>query len=117
MMTIGGGSVTEGNNRRILTIPPPSQLGYFTARTAPSRVAKELVRSPPRVHMASSRVHIEASVTGPPACYTRSGKSSMRTTTSNSTEKNTIAARVESGEHLMRMVKVVAQMKGKMIHT
>ena len=88
-MTLGGGSVTEGKKRKVLTVILTSKTGYLTSRTAPPRMTKEVERAPHSVKMASSRVNIEASVTVPPACYTRAGKASIRTTTSNGPAQNT----------------------------
>ena len=72
-----------------------------------------MVRAPPSVKIALSRVNFEVIVTGPPAHYIRSGKASMRTTTGNGPAKNTRAARAASGEHLMMMMELVARMKDK----
>ena len=63
--------------------------------------------------MSLSRVNVEASVTGSPAHYTQARKSSTMTATSNGPAKNTRAERAASGEHLTRMMKVVARMKEK----
>ena len=46
-----GRSVTKVNKRRVLNVPPPSQPGDLTASTAPTRVAKEAGRAPPRVQI------------------------------------------------------------------
>ena len=54
-VTLGEGAVTNGKKRQVLTVPPPSKPGYFTAKTEPPRVAKELGREPPRVKMAQGR--------------------------------------------------------------
>ena len=73
-VTLGGGSVTKSMKRQVLIVPPTSQPGYLTSSTAPPRVAKEAGIAPPRVKMAPSRVNSEASVTDPPAHYTREEK-------------------------------------------
>ena len=63
--------------------------------------------------MSPSRVDIESSLTGPSALYTHAVKASIRKITANGPAQNTRAARVSSGEHLMRMMEVVARMKYK----
>ena len=109
MVTLVGGSVTEGKKLLVLTVPPPSKPIYLTARAAPPSLAKEVGR----VKMSLSRVNIEASVSGPPARYTRAGKSSTITTTANVPAKNIRASRSAISEHLMRMMEVVSWMKEK----
>ena len=70
-------------------------------------------RAPPRVKISPSRVNVEASVTGPYAHDIQAGQASLRSTTSKGAAQNARAARAASCEHLMRMMEVVAQMKGK----
>ena len=77
-VTLGVVAITKGNKWRVITVPPPNQPWYFTASTAPPTVAKEVGRAPPRVQMAPIIMNVEASVTVPPAIYTRSGKASLR---------------------------------------
>ena len=110
---IRGLIVAKGNKWRVLTVPTPSKPGYLTSSAAPPRVAKELIRSPASVHMSLSRVNIGASVTDPPEHYARSVKVSMSTTTANGYAQSTLSARVESSEHLVRIMEVVSRMKGK----
>ena len=112
-VTLGGGAFTEGKKRQLITVPLPSKPGYLTARTAPPRVAKELGRASPRMQRSLIGINVEESVTGPPACYVRASKTPKRTTATNGTSQNTIASREASGDHLMRMMEVVAWMKGK----
>ena len=56
-------------------------------------------------------MNVGASVTGPPANYTRAVKESMSTKTSKGPEQNKISARAARSEDLMRMIELVAWMK------
>ena len=56
-VTLGGGAVTEGNKRRLLTVPSPSQPQDLTASAKPPRVAKEVLRAPPGVKISLCRVN------------------------------------------------------------
>ena len=85
----------------------------FDSQDGTSKCGKGGGKSTSKGTNGPSIFNVEASVTGPPESYTRSGRSSTRTTTENGPAQNTTSAKAASSEHLTRMMEVVAHMEGK----